>query len=48
MLGTGPGGWQMSVLLFLPVTDTAASNETGAARFSVSNEMPLLLLVLES
>ena len=49
MLGTGPGGWQMSVLLssFLSITDTAASNETDATRFSVSSEMLLLLLALE-
>ena len=47
--GTGPGGWQMLVLLssFLSVADTAASNETDATCFRISSEMPLLLLVLE-
>ena len=47
--GTGPGGWQMLVLLSssLSVTDTAASNETDATCFRISSEMPLLLLVLE-
>lgn len=49
MLGTGPGGWQMSVLVssFLSIIDTAASNETDATHFSVSSEMLLLLLALE-
>ena len=39
--GTGPGGWQMSVLLssFLSVIDTAASNETDAACFRISSAM---------
>ena len=47
--GTGPGGWQMSVLLssFLSIIDTAASNETDATCVRVSSEMPLLLLVVE-
>ena len=38
----------MSMLLFLSIKNTVASNEADATRFSVSSEMPLLLLVLET